>query len=605
MKRWRNKFLSLAGVAALAMAIPAASQEAPESLLPPGFDDPSAPLPQRQNAPPPSRPQAPAASSVAAPAATGGEDGAMGIENSAATDLDALSADIPKPIEIPDMARRPIDMVGPLTPGNWGLQSNAFGHAHGVFLSTLMRRLEAPVASRWTSILLRRALLSRMPAPHAVSPVDWVAERAWLLLRMGEADAARMLVQSIDVDQFTPKMFGVAVQTALATADPAGLCPLVEPGKAVSDEPVWPLAEAMCAALEGEPTRAGALIDQARRHSGAGGVDLALAEKVIGAGENSRRAATIEWDPVDRLNSWRFGLASATGLTIPDRLLNQAGPRVRAWQARAAMLPLDQRLESSDVAAALGVFSNASLVEIYSLLADTTDPSEMATSIGGRLRLAYIGSTVDRMAALRGLWDKDDSPSKRYARLILTASAAGRIEPSDALASDVPDLIAAMLSAGLDREAARWSKVVGNMSGSDADRAWALLALASARPGVDIRASRFSDFADNDESVGQVRSKLLLAGLAGLDRLDAKAQADLASDLGLSLNLRNRWTVMIDSAAERGQPGTVALLAAVGMQTGDWRGVPPAYLYHIVRDLRRAGLEYEARMIAAEALSRV
>ena len=31
-------------------------------------------------------------------------------------------------------------------------------------------------------------------APRNVNPVDWVAERAWLLLRMGEADAARMLV---------------------------------------------------------------------------------------------------------------------------------------------------------------------------------------------------------------------------------------------------------------------------------------------------------------------------------------------------------------------------------------------------------------------------
>jgi hypothetical protein len=36
------------------------------------------------------------------------------------------------------------------------------------------------------------------------------------------------------------------------------------------------------------------------------------------------------------------------------------------------------------------------------------------------------------------------------------------------------------------------------------------------------------------------------------------------------------------------------------MQTADWRGVPPAHLYHIIRALRMVGLDYEARMIAAE-----
>jgi hypothetical protein len=47
------------------------------------------------------------------------------------------------------------------------------------------------------------------------------------------------------------------------------------------------------------------------------------------------------------------------------------------------------------------------------------------------------------------------------------------------------------------------------------------------------------------------------------------------------------------------------LLASVGMQTRSWRGVPPAYLFRIVRDLRLVGLEYEARMIAAEAVARL
>ena len=162
-----------------------------------------------------------------------------------------------------------------------------------------------------------------------------------------------------------------------------------------------------------------------------------------------------------------------------------------------------------------------------------------------------------------------------------------------------------MLTAGLDRQAARWSGIAGGLSGVAGDRAWALLALGSPDASVGISTGRVSEFVDRDESDGRIRSKLLLAGLAGLERLPADDLTDVANDLGVRLGMRNRWTVMIDGAAARHQEGTVALLAATGMQTTDWRGVPPEYLFHVVRSLKLAGLEFEARMIAAEALSRV
>ena len=115
----------------------------------------------------------------------------------------------------------------PLEPANAGLSGDAWGGASGAFLSTLMRRMHTPLASRWAHIALRDALARQGCARRPnVNPIDWVAERAWLLLRMGEADAARMLVAGVDADRFTPKMVQVAVQSALANADPPALCPL-------------------------------------------------------------------------------------------------------------------------------------------------------------------------------------------------------------------------------------------------------------------------------------------------------------------------------------------------------------------------------------------
>ncbi len=79
-----------------------------------------------------------------------------------------------------------------------------------------MRRMDTPLASRWAHIGLRNALLAKAASPSDVHPADWAAERAWLLLRMGEADAARLLIASVDSDRFTPKMRQVALQSALA-----------------------------------------------------------------------------------------------------------------------------------------------------------------------------------------------------------------------------------------------------------------------------------------------------------------------------------------------------------------------------------------------------
>jgi hypothetical protein len=596
MKRWRARIALLAGAAGLLAALPALGQEEePESLLPPGFGEPQAPLPPPVNQPPsPGQPRP--AELPDSPVA----------EDSSLADLEELpEVPPPPPIELPASARRSPDFVGPLTPSNWGLGPQAYGSADGAFLTSLMRRLDAPVASRWTSILLRRALLSQTAAPSHVSSVDWIAERAWLLLRMGEADAARMLVQSVDVDRFTEPMVMVAVQTALATADPAALCPLIAKGRTTSNEAVWPLAEAMCAALEGEAARAGVLIDQARRRSGAGGIDLTLAEKVIGAGTDTRRAVTVEWEGVSEINTWRFGLASATGLAIPPDVMNAAGPQVRAWQARAPMVPIEQRVAAAQTAASLGVFSSNSLVEMYSLIADSTDPSEIEASVGGRLRRAFASrSMAARMSALKNLWDEAKTDEERHARLILTATPAALILPSADHAGESGNLIAAMLSAGLDTQAVRWSGIVEAM-GDDGDRAWALLAISSARPRVALDAGRISDFSGRDDSPDKMRSRMLIAALAGLGRIQPGTAAGLGDDVGLDLRGESRWSRMIHSAARTGQTGTVALLAAVGMQTHDWRGVPPEHLYHIVGALNEAGLGYEARMIAAEALARL
>ena len=586
----RTKTLLFAG-AALALALPALAQQVAQSQ--PG------PSPAATNTVQPN----PAVSSPQ-PVVVRGNSSEGGADESAIEEITNLNLPPPPPppVEYPGWARRDPRTVGQLNPEELGLGANPWGAASGAYLSSLMRSMDTPLASRWLHIALRDALLARVAAPVQVNPVDWVAERSWLLLRMGEADAARMLISGVDTTRFTPKMVQVAVQSALANGDTPALCP-IEDGISKYDANIRGLVQAMCSSLAGEAAIASSQIDDARRRGRIGGIDLALAEKVVGAA-GSGRATTIEWDPVDNLTAWRFGLATATGMVPPDRLLNSASPQLRAFQARAPLLTPQQRLPSALVAAGLGVFSSQSLMDLYSAIYDSTDADELSNTDAWQLRQAFVGKDADtRLAAIRKLLAVGKEGFGKEGARALAARAATLVEPDAKLGKDAPELISAMLAAGYDQAAARWSNAIARMDDDPADRCWAMIALAA--PDVaNVGTSRLNAFIRRDNSEGKQRSALLVAGLAGLGRIAPDTANSLNRRYGLGLSRQSSWTKMIDAAAGRGQAGTVLVMTGTGFQTARVDQLPAAHMYHAITSLKRTGQDFTARMIAAEALSR-
>ncbi len=582
---------------AAALGVPAIGQnreqDAPESLLPPGFGDPVEQVPAPIPVPGQPTPLLPPITGAPLPAPVQSEEEKELSEAEAQAAAKAL-ADALRRAELPAFARRSIAQVGVIDPDGQGIETDGYGRAYGGFLSRVMRATDAPIASRWLSIALRRGLMSRTDTPAGVNGADFAAERAWLLLRMGEANAAQAIVQAVDTDNYTPKLFQVAMQAALAKGDPAALCPLAEPASDVSNDPSWELARAMCAGLTSDPGSAGQFIDQARRQRRATGIDLLLAEKVTGAGSNGRRSVTIEWDGVDQLTAWRYGLATATAVAIPDTLFQTVGRHVQAWRVQAPMRDAAQRAPIAAMAAILGVLSNIAYVDLVGAAEQSEDATPEEAALASDLRDAYAGSADNRMAALRKLWEVE-TPAARHARSILTARAAAMIPARETYVDDANGLIAAMLTAGLDTQAMRWAGVV-----PDTSDGWATLQVADPRPQGQVSYSDFDGYADTNPRKGA----LLLAGLTGLGRFDFADAGRASAALQAGLGAQNSWTREITAASARGEQGTVLVLAAAGMQTADWRGVSPLALFHIVSALRRVGLEGEARMIAAEAIAR-
>lgn len=603
MTSWRRVSLG-ALAAALALAPPVRAQqsllpggaaeppaEAPKSILPDGFEPP---------APPP----------VAAPSAVApsGEGAAPPPEPAPGYVPPTAAAPILAPVQADPFAEagaaRDIAAVGPLGPSvtgpGGGYGPTAFAGADGWFLAGLMRRMDLPIASRWAHIVLRRALLTEAAAPGGIGDADWIAERAWLLVRMGEVDGAKLLVDAVPIDGFSARLYLVAAQVDLAAADVPGLCPLAATGAALSRDPLWRLAVGMCAAFIGDDLTAAATFDRLRDDDKSVDMfDVRLAERIATIAGTGGRASNVDWAEAATITPFRFALAAATGLKIPPEKVAAMPLPTRGWVLRAPGVAADERAAALAPAAALGIASGQEMVNAISAGAAELTDAELAAAPAGALRRAYAAAkTEDRVAAMRSLWDGGEDATGRYAAQISTGIAAARLTPDKAYAADAPGLIAAMLAVGADTAAAAWWGVARDAGDTVRNAAWGLLA-GGAPGGIEVSPGAFRDWMGG---VDKHRAALLLAGLDGLGRTGSGSWDGLRDDLGAA-PLTNAWTRAIAAAAAAGRTGEVAVLAATALQ-GDWAAVPPAHFRALIAALVKVGREHEARMIVAEAAMR-
>ena len=582
--------LLVASALVLAFALPALGQQGPESLLPEGFGDPPPPPTPVAGRP---TPNVPGSSNEAAPATS------LTGDESATEEEAEEEPELAVRFDVPPSARQSLNDIGILSETSGGFPADSFGALDGAFLRQIIVRTSGPIASRWGTIMARRLLASRTNTPTGVNGADWTAERAWLLLRMGDSVVARNLVQQVDGADYTKRLHEVAMQAYLANGDLAGMCPITESGVRLVNNGRWKMTRAICASLAGEQGSATAFINQGRYQGWVRGVDYLLAEKAVGAGINGRGSVKIEWENVEGMNPWRFGFSAAVGLEPPERLFANTGRQVDGWRVQLPMFTPTVRAKYASNAAALGILSNRNMVDLYAQVLDDPDAPDAVRARAENLGNAYIASGEDdKVAAMTSLWTTAAAGADYHASLVMTARAAALIVPDADHQAEADRLISSMLTAGLDRSAARWIDVV-----ADGSLGWALVTLAAPGRVAPADYNSLDDFFGNDESIDGHKSRLLLAGLSGLGRIETDARREFASDLKVNISRQTPWSKAITAAAGRGEQGTVALMAMAALQAPSWSAVPTHHLYHIVRSLRQVGLEAEARMIAAEAVT--
>ena len=300
--------LLTAGAALALTSVWAIAQDSPESLLPPGFEKPKAkpaatpgsgsgpvvqPIPGESNGSssgPAKAPSAPRTLPNGQRIPTLKELEAMTPDQ-----LDELLGLKPK-FDMPAAARRSLKRVGVLDESEGGFPAGSLGRQNPQLVQALLEGNKGRIVSRWGHILLRRALVSRMDAPAGMNPADFAGWRAGVLVRMGEGDLARALVQDVDAGNYTPPLTNAAIEAYAFTADITGICPVVIVQGGLRKDADWRVLRAICSSVQGDGAAGMAQLDRLGEEKAWPKVDLLLAQKYAGAGGKSGRAGKIEWD---------------------------------------------------------------------------------------------------------------------------------------------------------------------------------------------------------------------------------------------------------------------------------------------------------------------
>ena len=470
MSIFGSKQALLAGAALAVLGAPIAFAAGNAQSAAPAPSQQASPAPSPSPTPPSATP-APSPAETAAPKGDGEEQGGgeasapsasnarlptlEELESLDTDELDELLGLKPK-YDIPKAQRRETTRVGILDEAEGGLPAASLAKQPQALVRAALTGTQGRLVSRWGHIALRRALASRLAAPSGMSGVEFAGLRAQLLNRMGEFSAARAIAQDVDVDAWNTRLANAAVYSYIATGDIVGACPLAVLRGGYRDDAQWDALRSICSAYGGESGRARNELARMRNAQSRGDledIDVLLAQRYAGAAGLGNSTVTIEWDDVDELTPWRYGLAAALGMDIPDRLLDDAGPYYQRVSASLPSLPLALRVDGARRAAREGIFSSAALIDLYSQAYAAGGNEGSIGTDAAQLRTAYVDpDPAARVAAIRALWG--DDAQIPYDRQVLTAYAAARIPAGDQFSGDAAPLIAAMLAAGLDLDAA-------------------------------------------------------------------------------------------------------------------------------------------------------
>jgi hypothetical protein len=481
-------------------------------------------------------------------------------------------------------------------PGRYGHGPAAWGQSNGGFATQLMLKIPAVTASRYQHVALRRLLLTPAKPPVGADPVKFLNARAHLLLRMGEVEAAKILLSTLPQTAFNRQSYAIAGQGHMAAIDLPSACPLATRAIVFSPDAQWPLISGVCSALQGDEGGAALGLDIARQEGKVNRFDLLLAEQMVTALSGGGRGGEIAWPDKGKFTSYRVGGVYSSGQRFPRRALLGAPSVVQSWLARSGAIDSDTRWALAWTATARGVMSAAEFSSLWALRGGAMDERARAYRPEGVYQRAFAANKLSaRQKAFAQLLAMGKSEAGRAAMWSLLAAPAANY-PLRADQSDfAPNAVRAMIMGGRQREALRWWPVAANSKA--APQLWALLLASHGDKSLPVSQGMADQWSDMQSGNG--KDQQIKIGFAVLQGLGYPLKAPLGKNPSLE-NDGALFEKLADAVARKAR-GEVVLLSQLALGP-NWAACDAPVLYTILRAYRAVGLDAEARMLGAEAM---
>jgi hypothetical protein len=481
-------------------------------------------------------------------------------------------------------------------PGLHGHGPATWSRSNGGFATQLMLKLPAVTASRYQHIALRRLLLTPTKPPVGADPVKFLNARAHLLLRMGEVEAAKILLNTLPQNAFNRQSYAIAGQAHMAALDLPGACPLATRAIVFSPDAQWPLISGVCSALQGDEGGAALGLDIARQEGKVNRFDLMLAEQMVTALSGGGRGGEIAWPDKGKFTSYRVGGVYSSGQRFPRKALLGAPSVVQSWLARSGAIDSDTRWALAWTATARGVMSAAEFSSLWAVRGSLMDERARAYRPEGLYQRAFAAPKLsERQKAFGQLLGFGKSEAGRTAMWSLLAAPAAAYPLRTDQAGFAPNAVRAMIMGGRQTEALRWWPVAANSK--VAPQIWALLLAAHGDKSLPVSQGLADQWVDmqSGDSEGQ-RIKITFAVFQGLGY-------PLKAPLGKNPSLEDDGALFekLADAVARKARGEVVLLSQLALGP-NWAGCDASLLYTILRAYHAVGLDAEARMLGAEAM---
>ena len=309
---------------------------------------------------------------------------------------------------------------------------------------------------------------------------------------------------------------------------------------------------------------------------------------------------------------------------LPEDVLSSTEPAILRTVAVSPNAAIDLRLEAAERAHAIGALSATALSQLYESVPFTEDELTNALSIaaddyGPRARaLLYRAAQLQavptaRAEVLQRTWELSRQAGDFHTVVKVNLPLLMELAPSAELTWFAGGAARSLYAAGSAAEAWRWFDLARRHAPVNAEAAAAAVALwplsyladPDGEPGWDeaLLAAWWSQTRAKSTEA-ELRATLLYGLFAALGRnIDGvhwQPMLEIPSSNDGRLPAPALWHGL-RTAAEAGRVGETVLYALIMLGDDGPAGSHPIVLYHVLANLRLAGLEGDARALALEA----